>query len=155
MNFKIIYISSEKNSNIEILVNNYIKKIKHLADIDLFKIHNKNKSKKNKFNIDYESNMIINQLSKNDINIILDEKGDVYDTIKFSKFIQKKFLYSSKKIVFIIGGAYGSNEELNETIRKKIPLSKFTFTHDMARLLLTEQIFRALTIMKNIPYHNY
>ena len=155
MNFKIIYISSEKNSNIEILVNNYIKKIKHLADIDLFKIHNKNKSKKNKFNIDYESNMIINQLSKNDINIILDEKGDVYDTIKFSKFIQKKFLYSSKKIVFIIGGAYGFNEELNETIRKKISLSKFTFTHDMARLLLTEQIFRALTIMKNIPYHNY
>tara|TARA_B100001093_G_scaffold437513_1_gene436467 strand:- start:1245 stop:1712 length:468 start_codon:yes stop_codon:yes gene_type:complete len=155
MNFKIIYISSEKNSNIEILVNNYIKKIKHLADIDLFKIHNKNKSKKNKFNIDYESNMIINQLSKNDINIILDEKGDVYDTIKFSKFIQKKFLYSSKKIVFIIGGAYGFNEELNEIIRKKISLSKFTFTHDMARLLLTEQIFRALTIMKNIPYHNY
>jgi 23S rRNA (pseudouridine1915-N3)-methyltransferase len=99
--------------------------------------------------------MIINQLSKNDINIILDEKGDVYDTIKFSKFIQKKFLYSSKKIVFIIGGAYGFNEELNEIIRKKISLSKFTFTHDMARLLLTEQIFRALTIMKNIPYHNY
>ena len=53
MNFKIIYLSSEKNSNIEILVNNYVKKIKHLADVELFKIHNKNKSKKNKFNINY------------------------------------------------------------------------------------------------------
>ena len=155
MNFKIIYISSEKNSNIEILVNNYIKKIKHLADIDLFKIHNKNKTKKNKFNIDYESNLIINQLSKNDINILLDEKGDVYETIKFSKFIQEKFLYSSKKIVFIIGGAYGFNEELKRTVQKKISLSKLTFTHDMARVILIEQIYRALTVIKNIPYHNH
>tara|TARA_B100001057_G_C22721785_1_gene900022 strand:+ start:215 stop:682 length:468 start_codon:yes stop_codon:yes gene_type:complete len=155
MNFKIIYISSEKNSNIEILVNNYIKKIKHLAEIDLFKIDNKNKSKKNQFNIDYESNLIINQLSKNDINILLDEKGDVYETIEFSKFIQKNFLYSSKKIVFIIGGAYGFNKELNKTVEKKISLSKFTFTHDMARLLLIEQIYRALTVIKKIPYHNH
>ena len=155
MNFKIIYISSEKNSNIELLVNNYIKKIKHLADIDLFKIHNKNKTKKNKFNIDYESNLIINQLSKNDINILLDEKGDVYETIKFSKFIQEKFLYSSKKIVFIIGGAYGFNKELKKTVQKKISLSKFTFTHDMARVILIEQIYRALTLIKNIPYHNH
>ena len=155
MNFKIIYISSEKNSNIEILVNNYIKKIKHLADIDLFKIHNKNKTKKNKFNIDYESNLIINQLSKNDINILLDEKGDVYETIKFSKFIQEKFLYNSKKIVFIIGGAYGFNEELKRTVQKKISLSKLTFTHDMARVILIEQIYRALTVIKNIPYHNH
>ena len=155
MNFKIIYISSEKNSNIEILVNNYIKKIKHLADIDLFKIHNKNKTKKNKFNINYESNLIINQLSKNDINILLDEKGDVYETIKFSKFIHEKFLYSSKKIVFIIGGAYGFNEELKRTVQKKISLSKFTFTHDMARVILIEQIYRALTVIKNIPYHNH
>ena len=155
MNFKIIYLSSEKNSNIEILVNNYIKKIKHLADVELFKIHNKNKSKKNKFNVDYESKLIINQLSKNDINILIDEKGDVYETIEFSKFIQKNFLYSSKKIVFIIGGAYGFNKELNKTVEKKISLSKFTFTHDMARLLLIEQIYRALTIIKNIPYHNH
>ena len=155
MNFKIIYISSEKNSNIELLVNNYIKKIKHLADIDLFKIHYKNKTKKNKFNIDYESNLIINQLSKNDINILLDEKGDVYETIKFSKFIQEKFLYSSKKIVFIIGGAYGFNKELKKTVQKKISLSKLTFTHDMARVILIEQIYRALTVIKNIPYHNH
>ena len=155
MKFKIIYIRSAKNNNVEILVNNYIKKIKHLAEIDLFKIHNKNKSKKNKFNIDYLSNMIISQLSKNDINILMDEKGDTYNTIKFSKLIQKKFLYSSKKIVFIIGGAYGFNKELNKTIEKKISLSKFTFTHDMARLLLIEQIYRALTIIKNIPYHNH
>lgn len=154
MNFKIIYLSSEKNSNIEILANNYIKKIKHLADVELFKINNKYKSKKNKFNIDYESNLIINQLSKNDINILIDEKGDVYETIEFSKFIQKNFLYGSKKIVFIIGGAYGFNKELNKTVQKKISLSKFTFTHDMARLLLIEQIYRALTVIKNIPYHN-
>ena len=155
MNFKIIYISSEKNSNIEILVNNYIKKIKHLADIDLFKIHNKNKTIKNKFSIDYESNLIINQLSKNDVNILIDEKGDVYETIEFSKFIQKNFLYTSKKIVFIIGGAYGFNKELKKTVQKKISLSKFTFTHDMARVILIEQIYRALTVIKNIPYHNH
>ena len=155
MNFKIIYISSEKNSNIEILVNNYIKKIKHLADIDLFKIHNKNKTIKKKFSIDYESNLIINQLSKNDVNILIDEKGDVYETIEFSKFIQKNFLYTSKKIVFIIGGAYGFNKKLKKTVQKKISLSKFTFTHDMARVILIEQIYRALTVIKNIPYHNH
>ena len=102
MNFKIIYLSSEKNSNIEILVNNYIKKIKHLADVELFKIHNKNKSKKNKFNIDYESNLIINQLSKNDINILLDEKGDMYETIEFSNFIKKTFFIVQRKLFSLL-----------------------------------------------------
>ena len=102
MNFKIIYLSSEKNSNIEILVNNYIKKIKHLADVELFKIQNKNKSKKNKFNIDYESNLIINQLSKNDINILLDEKGDMYETIEFSNFIKKTFFIALRKLFSLL-----------------------------------------------------
>ena len=68
--------------------------------------------------------------------------------------VQEKFLFSSKKIVFIIGGAYGFNKELKKTVQKKISLSKLTFTHDMARVILIEQIYRALTVIKNIPYHN-
>ena len=59
-----------------------------------------------------------------------------------------------KNITFVVGGAYGFNEEIRRFVKNKMALSKMTFSHDMARLFFVEQLYRSLTIINNIPYHN-
>ncbi|MDA7810674.1 23S rRNA (pseudouridine(1915)-N(3))-methyltransferase RlmH, partial [Flavobacteriaceae bacterium] len=85
---------------------------------------------------------------------ILDEKGKSYNSIDFSKFIENKIVNSSKNIIFIIGGAYGFSEKIYSRSNSIISLSKMTFSHQIIRLFMVEQLYRALTIINNHPYHN-
>jgi len=86
--------------------------------------------------------------------ILLDENGKEFTSVEFSKFIDIKTTQQNKDIVFLIGGAYGFYEEFSKSIPKKISISKMTFSHQMIRLLFTEQLYRAFTIIKGEPYHH-
>lgn len=83
---------------------------------------------------------------------LLDETGKNYDTVKFAKFI-KKHIQISKDIYFIIGGAYGVTENVKKRADYIIRLSDMTLQHDIALLMFYEQLYRAVTIIKRIPYH--
>ena len=146
MNIKLIYISKNKSNNIEFLVEDYEKKINHFISYSSLGIKNKNQKS--------ESNLILKNIKNNDLVILLDEKGKEFSTKDFSKFISDKMMNRTKNIVFIIGGAYGFSSEFKKKFKLKIALSKLTFSHDMARLFFSEQLYRSLTIINNIPYHN-
>jgi 23S rRNA (pseudouridine1915-N3)-methyltransferase len=97
----------------------------------------------------------VNQiLKKTDYLILLDEGGKEFSSIKFADWINKKFVNVNNDIVFLVGGAYGFNDDLRSRANESISLSKMTFTHQMARLFFTEQLYRAMTILKNEPYHH-
>ena len=146
MNIKLIYISKNKSNNIELLVEDYEKKINHFISYSSIGLKNKNQKS--------ESNLILKNIKSNDLVILLDEKGKEFSTKDFSKFIFDKMMNRTKNIVFIIGGAYGFSSEFKKKFKLKIALSKLTFSHDMARLFFSEQLYRSLTIINNIPYHN-
>ncbi len=146
MNIKLIYISKNKSNNIELLVEDYEKKINHF--ISYISVGLKNKNQKS------ESDLILKNIKSDDLVILLDENGKEFSTMDFSKFISNKMMNRTKNIVFVIGGAYGFSIELKEKFKLKISLSKLTFSHDMARLFFSEQLYRSLTIINNIPYHN-
>ena len=146
MNIKLIYISKNKSNNIEFLVEDYEKKINHFISYSSIGLKNKNPKS--------ESNLILKNIKSNDLVILLDEKGKEFSTKDFSKFISDKMMNRTKNIVFIIGGAYGFSSEFKKKFKLKIALSKLTFSHDMARLFFSEQLYRSLTIINNIPYHN-
>ena len=93
-------------------------------------------------------------MDKKDQMFILDEKGKSYNSIDFSKFIENRMVNSSKNIIFIIGGAYGFSENIYSRSNSIISLSKMTFSHQIIRLFMVEQLYRALTIINNHPYHN-
>ena len=95
-----------------------------------------------------------NYFKENDLVILIDEKGKHYDSISFSKKFKMLIQNSKKKIIFIVGDANGFSSEIQNQSNEIISLSKFTFTHEMARLVIVEQIYRAITIIKNHPYHN-
>ncbi|MBN8703366.1 MAG: 23S rRNA (pseudouridine(1915)-N(3))-methyltransferase RlmH [Bacteroidetes bacterium] len=103
-----------------------------------------------------EGEELIKALSKMDraFVVLLDEQGKEYSSVDFSKYMNKIFSQSYDKLVFVVGGGYGFSEDVYKKYPQKISLSKLTFTHQMIRLLLVEQIYRAMTILKNEKYHH-
>ena len=101
-----------------------------------------------------EGRKILKLLGRDDYIVLLDEKGKEFRSIEFAGWLQKKSLNPGKRIVFIIGGPWGFSDELLEKADLKMSLSRMTFPHQMVRLLFTEQLYRAFTIIKREPYHH-
>ena len=154
MNIKLLYIGKNKNNNIETLIENYEDKIKHFINFKIQCLKTKNKSSQKSSIIKFDSEIIFKNLKKEDIIILLDEKGKDFNSIEFSKFLEEHMIRGVKNLTFVIGGAYGFSKDLREFAKNKISLSKMTFSHDMTRLFFVEQLYRSLTIINNIPYHN-
>jgi|SRR6185437_5550653 len=101
-----------------------------------------------------EANSILKALQNDDLLITLDEKGKQYSSIGLASFIQQKANESSKNIIFLIGGAYGLHESVLRKSHFTWSLSKLVFPHQLVRLILAEQIYRACTILRNEKYHH-
>jgi len=101
-----------------------------------------------------EGKTLLRQLSDTDELILLDVNGAEYSSEKWADFLQKKLLNSSKSLVFAVGGAYGFSDEIYQRASEKIALSQMTFSHQMVRLIFTEQLYRAFTIINGEPYHH-
>ena len=98
-----------------------------------------------------EAEVIQSKLDTEDYVILLDEAGEGKTSLEFSSFLSS--LYTKKHVVFVIGGVYGSAEALRQRANICLSLSPLTFTHRMVRLILVEQIYRALMIQANRSYH--
>ena len=86
--------------------------------------------------------------------ILLDENGKEMNSIGFSNFLQKQMNSGLKQLVFVIGGPYGFSEAVYKKAVGTLSLSKMTFSHQMVRLFMIEQLYRGFTILKNEPYHH-
>ena len=101
-----------------------------------------------------EGEMILNLLKKEDYLIVLDERGKQMDSEMLATFIQARANESAKTIIFLIGGAFGISEELTKRANYQWSLSKLVFPHQLVRLILAEQVYRACTILRNEKYHH-
>ena len=101
-----------------------------------------------------EGELVLKKLNSTDLLILLDERGKQYSSIEFSNFMEKKLFSGKKRMIFLVGGAFGFSDEIYRRANEKISLSKMTFSHQMIRVFFMEQLFRAMTILKNEPYHN-
>lgn len=101
-----------------------------------------------------ESKAIFKFYQENVSTFLLVENSKEFTSIEFSKAIEQKFLKMGNEIHFFIGSSHGFHDVVKDKIKSHLSLSPMTFTHDMARFLLLEQVYRALTILKKIPYHH-
>ena len=101
-----------------------------------------------------EGILILNQLKKDDYLIVLDERGQQFTSENLASFIQQRANDSEKNIIFLIGGAFGVSNEVLERADFKWSLSQLVFPHQLVRMILAEQIYRACTIIKNEKYHH-
>ncbi len=101
-----------------------------------------------------EGRPILAALQPGDVVTLLDERGKELTSREFSGLIERRMIQGIKRLVFVIGGPYGFAREVYERADDKLSLSRMTFTHEMVRLFFTEQIYRAMTIMRGEPYHH-
>ena len=101
-----------------------------------------------------ESDAILKKINEKDFVILLDEKGKEYTSVQFADLMNSLMVRGLSKVVFIVGGAFGVSEDVRKRSNLILSFSKFTLTHQMIRLFLLEQLYRAMTIIRNEPYHN-
>ena len=101
-----------------------------------------------------EAELIFSKLNNSDYVILLDEKGKQLSSSAFAGELQSLMNQSIKQIAFVIGGPYGFSDEVYKRANRKLSLSEMTFTHQMVRLFLIEQIYRAFAILQGKPYHH-
>lgn len=101
-----------------------------------------------------EAEIVLKKLSGDTFLVLLDEKGKQLRSLDFATYIQKKRNQSTRKLVFLIGGAFGFHQSLYARADEKLSLSNMTFSHQMVRLFFIEQLYRAFTILSNEKYHN-
>lgn len=101
-----------------------------------------------------EGELILKSLQSSDYIVLLDERGKEYSSLQFASYIEKKTHSVAKRLVFIIGGPYGFSQDVYDKANEKLTLSRMTFSHQMIRLIFVEQLYRAMTILNNEPYHH-
>ena len=101
-----------------------------------------------------ESEVLLKRLQEKEFVVLFDEKGKSFNSLQFSNKITEVLSSSQTQMTFVIGGAYGSSDDLKRRANLKVCLSEMTMNHLVASVMGLEQIYRALTIWKGIPYHN-
>ena len=101
-----------------------------------------------------ETEKILKRIKPTDVVYLLDERGKPFNSESFANQIEKELNRSNQRLVFVVGGAFGFTDELRKRANLQISLSPLVFNHLVAQAVLLEQIYRAFTIIKNLPYHN-
>lgn len=101
-----------------------------------------------------EGELILKALQPGDYCILLDAKGASYTSESFAAFMESRMQMARKRLVFVVGGPYGFSPAVYEASSESLSLSRMTFSHQMIRLLFAEQLYRAMTILNNEPYHH-
>lgn len=144
MKIKIAWIGRTKESSIQSLTDEYLKRISRYAEVEGVSLK------------DEERLMALARGSRNETKcfvILLDSRGKQFSSEEFAQFLRKREESSSQPLLFAIGGADGFGEETRAAANLSLSLGKFTLAHELARVVLLEQVYRACTILAGHPYH--
>ncbi|MFP2997652.1 23S rRNA (pseudouridine(1915)-N(3))-methyltransferase RlmH [Spongiivirga sp. MCCC 1A20706] len=156
MNISLLAIGKTDKATLSSLTDDYTKRLGHYVNFtfdvipDLKNTKNLNEAQQK----EKEGELILKRIKNSDHLILLDEKGKMFNSVEFSEQLQKKMNIGLKQIIFVIGGPYGFSPSVYARANEKLSLSKMTFSHQMIRLFMVEQLYRAFTIIKNEPYHH-
>jgi 23S rRNA (pseudouridine1915-N3)-methyltransferase len=156
MQIKLLALGKTDNKAIQELINEYTSRLGHYIRFELEVIPDlkHTKSLSEAIQKEKEGELILKKLLPSDDLLLLDERGKSYTSLEFSDFLQKKMNSGLRQLVLVIGGPYGFSEEVYTRANGKISLSKMTFSHQMIRPFVVEQLYRAMTILRNEPYHH-
>lgn len=135
-------------------IDKYLLRLKHYCKVDFETFKDIKPGTTPEETTKREAELILSKLKSDDFLILLDEHGEMYDSVKFARYIEKLQVNAHKNVIFLIGGAFGHHNTVRARSDHQISLSKMTFSHQMVRLFLAEQIYRAFTIVRNEKYHN-
>lgn len=156
MKIELWVISKTKEPYIKEGIQIYTNRLKHYCSFNLVafpdpKFNSKTDVQKTK---EKEAETVLKGLKKDDFLVLLDEKGKTMGSRKFASFLENFMTQGQKRVVFLVGGAFGFAQSIYDRANFKLSLSEMTFSHQMIRLFFLEQLYRAFTIIRNEKYHN-
>lgn len=156
MKIKLIWIGKQEGDVFDTAIQQYTQKVKFYVPFEPIAIpYLKNtKSLSQDEQKKREGELILKKIESSDYVVLLDERGREFTSKQFAQFVQQQANNGLKSLVFVIGGAYGFSEPVYARQNAKMALSQLTFPHIMTRLIFTEQLYRAFTILHGEPYHH-
>lgn len=156
MKLLLLVVGKTTDKHLDALIQEYVGRVKHYMPFDMEVIPELKNAKTLTFEQqkEREGELIIKALRDGDYPVLLDEGGKEFRSMEFANYIDKKQAAVARRLVLIIGGPYGFSPAVYALAKEKISLSKMTFSHQMVRLFITEQIYRAMTILRGEPYHH-
>ncbi|MEK6155658.1 23S rRNA (pseudouridine(1915)-N(3))-methyltransferase RlmH [Flavobacteriaceae bacterium 3-367] len=156
MTIKLLALGKTDKAELQRLISEYEQRLRHyvkfqaefVPDLKNTKTLSEQQQKQK------EGEALLKRVDRGDLLILWDERGTSYTSIAFADYLQKKMNSGVKQLIFAIGGPYGFSEAVYQRANGKISLSQMTLSHQMVRLFVTEQIYRAFTILRNEPYHH-
>lgn len=151
----LILVGKTTDKHFQAGINDYAERIAHYMPFDIVTIPElrNTKSLSEDQQKTMEGELVLKQLQTSDTLVLLDEHGKEFRSIELAKWLEQK-QQTARRLVFIIGGPYGFSEAIYKRANEQLSLSKLTFSHQMVRLVFTEQLYRACTIIKGEPYHH-
>lgn len=156
MNIQLWTLGKENTKLVDLAIDEYSKRINRYAPFQIITIDNSRISKSiPKIQLlEKEAVLVQEKLQDRDLLIVLDEKGNSFNSIQFATKLNQMMNLSPQRMIFLIGGSYGISDTLKKKANLILQLSDFTFPHQLVRLLFTEQLYRAFSILKNEKYHH-
>ena len=156
MKIKLLAVGKTDDKNLESLFETYRKRLVHYVsfEVDIIPDIKKAKSLSVAEQKRLEGEAILKKIQAGDQVLLLDERGKEFRSVEFARFLQKKMNAGTRNLILVIGGPYGFSETMYQRANGKLSLSKMTFSHQMIRVFLAEQLYRAFTILRNEPYHH-
>ncbi|PYQ31151.1 MAG: 23S rRNA (pseudouridine(1915)-N(3))-methyltransferase RlmH [Acidobacteria bacterium] len=155
MKFRLIWPRSHADAELTVVFERYFNRVKHFFPIELIEIapERGRQAQSDASIMRAQSARLLAAIPDRGYTVVLDERGQVLDSLKFAKWIEKLTIDQPHGVNFVVGGDLGFDDTIRRRADKLLSLSPMTLPHQLARILLMEQIYRACTLMRNIAYH--
>lgn len=156
MKIRVIVVGKTSEKYVQEGIKEYEKRLKRFINYSIEEIPdvaNRGKTTEKELK-EKEGDLILKKLKPNEYVVLFDDKGKELSSPGLNQWFEKKALSGNSSISFVVGGAYGFSDEVYERANEKLSLSKLTFNHQMVRLIITEQVYRAFSIKHGLPYHH-
>jgi 23S rRNA (pseudouridine1915-N3)-methyltransferase len=154
MNLKVIIVGKNHEKWVDSCITDYANRINKYNSFQLKYLKEGKGSGNLASQLKIERQLIFESIEKDDYVVCLDEKGKEYSSTGFAMVVDGWKQTNKKTVCLIIGGAYGFHQDVKERSNEMLALSKMTFTHQLVRIFLVEQLYRAFTIINKFPYHH-
>jgi 23S rRNA (pseudouridine1915-N3)-methyltransferase len=149
-----IWVGKTKSSPIRSLLDEYIDRLSKFAPVSVIVAREEGSSATDQARaLQVEGEQLLAKTKESGVVVVLDEGGVQMSSRELADYLERQMRSSVKQVTFVVGGHTGIHESVKERANLKLSLGRMTLTHEMARVLLTEQVYRAFTMIRNVPYH--
>jgi 23S rRNA (pseudouridine1915-N3)-methyltransferase len=154
MRLHFVWTGKTKDRRCAALLGDYLERVAQFATADVSELKDAGAADEQRAAL-LEGLKILSAVERDDFVVLLDERGEELSSTELADFIAVRQRAGTKRLAFVVGGFAGVSEEVRRRAQLKLALSRLTLTHEMARVLLAEQVYRAYTLLAGLPYHKF